>query len=63
MSTADASRPDSLISVKCADGATPATPQVSVVEEPAPHVDEQDGETADAVPTADSGVKRVIVNF
>ena len=60
--TADVSRPDSLISVRCAEGATAATPQVSVVEEAMPRVDD-DGETAESLPAADSGVKLVIVNF
>ena len=63
VSTADASQPDSLISVRCAEGATPATPQVSVVEQATPRLDGQDAEAAELLPTEDGGVKLVIVNF
>jgi hypothetical protein len=59
---ADASRPDSFISVRCAEGATPATPQVSVVEQAAPRI-EQDVDNGDSVPTEDDGITLVIVNF
>jgi hypothetical protein len=58
----DAPRADSLISVRCAEGATPAAPQVTVVEEAAPRV-EHDVETGESQPSAEKNVTLVVVNF
>jgi hypothetical protein len=60
--TADASLPDSFISVKCAEGATPAKPQVSVIEQAAPPI-EQDVDGEESLPAEDSSTTLVIVNF
>lgn len=60
--TAETPGPESLISVRCAEGATPATPQVSVAGEAAPRVDE-DAASDESTPPADSGITLVIVNF
>lgn len=57
---ADASRPESLVSLRCAEGAAPATPQVSVVEEAQPRVDH--GDNPDSL-SEESGVTVVVVNF
>jgi hypothetical protein len=54
--------PDSLVSVRCAEGATSANPQVSVVEEAAPRL-EQQGPVADSDAPADGGIRLVIINF
>ena len=59
--TADAPRPDSLVSVRCAEGATPATPQVTI-EDAEPGV-EQDVENAESQPGEHSHVTLVVVNF
>jgi hypothetical protein len=53
--------PDSLVSVRCAEGATPAKPQVSVVEA-APRVEEE-GTAAPSDAPDESGITLVIVNF
>jgi hypothetical protein len=60
--TADVSLPDSFVSVRCAEGATPAKPQVSVVEHAAPRI-EQDVDEGESLPTENSGITLVTVNF
>jgi hypothetical protein len=53
---------DSLVSVRCAEGATPAKPQVSVVEQAAPRI-EQEGTADDSEAPTASGTRLVVVNF
>jgi hypothetical protein len=60
--TAAGSPPDSLISIRCAEGATPAEPQVSLVES-APAPVEQDVDAAGSLPAEDTRFTRVVVNF
>jgi hypothetical protein len=60
--TADTALPDSLVSVRCAEGATPAKPQVSVVEQAAPRI-EQDVDGGESLPAENSGITLVVVNF
>ena len=63
LATMHAAQPDSVVSVRCAEGATPAKPQVSVVEGATPLRIEQDVETGESAPADDGGVTLVIVNF
>jgi len=55
------SGPDSLVSVRCAEGAT--EPQVSVVEQAAAPRIEQDGTEDESEAPAVRGTRLVIVNF
>jgi hypothetical protein len=62
IATPEASAPDSLVSVKCAEGATPATPRVTVVDQPAPR-EEQSVVDAGATQPTDKNITVVVVNF
>jgi len=53
--------PDSPVSVKCGEGATPAAPQVSVVDQPAAR--EEEGGDSQPTPSPDTRITLVVVNF
>jgi hypothetical protein len=59
--TAEAAEGESLVSVTCAEGATPAPPHVSVDDDPTRN--EQDPQTEISTPAQGTSTTLVVVNF